>query len=204
MTSPSTDATLIRMFFTFLVLVLLSAGGHWLGTDALRSDADAVSETTIPEEEAVQSTQARIDPTPTTVPLVAFQLVGTPPVVSIADAGHNVSTLSLNDCFNLVPTSPEFADATSVACNDEHHYQLFWRGDLGSEVTDFDLVEEAAANLCMWQFSGFVGVTPDVSEFQLWTYWPRVEFWPDDRQVSCVLALQDESSWLGSGQGAQW
>ena len=81
MTSPSTDATVIRMFFTFLVLVLLSAGGLWLGTGALRSEADAVAETTIPEEETVQSTRAPIDPTPTTVPLVAFQLVGTPPDV---------------------------------------------------------------------------------------------------------------------------
>jgi len=208
MATDPADQPIIRMFFALAALSGLSLAGFLVGKNIAAESASGGG--------VVNTTEVIPPPTvapPTTISIVGVQIVGTAGSFSMADSVSGVNLIDIGECFNLAALAsgvlagavePDFAVATSVSCNEEHHYQNFWQGKLGSEVVDFAATQEAARALCNWQFAGFVGVTVDATQFDFWWSSPDETNWPTDRSVSCTLALKDESSWIGSGEGSLW
>lgn len=122
------------------------------------------------------------------------------------DEGEETSVfdLEVGDCFSA---DTELLDTVLVVdCEDTHVYEVY-------EVFDYDAaddafpgdaaLQEAAGTECEATFEAYVGIAYEDSQWFYTAIPPNETTWADgDREILCLLHLEDESEVTGSAEGS--
>ncbi|WP_223628510.1 DUF2510 domain-containing protein [Microbacterium sp. EST19A] len=114
--------------------------------------------------------------------------------------------LAVGDCIPLVEYDEEETEVFEVPvvpCDLPHTDEVFYKYDLpDGEYPGDDAIYELAWEGCRDQFEGFVGLSYDASELDIYPYSPTQGSWNrwNDRTVHCIVFSYDEVT--GSLQGA--
>lgn len=172
---------------TAVLLVGLVAAACQAGDDPSPAASDA-TESTAP---ASMSAAASTDPGET---------------ASAAADGEETSVfdLEVGDCFTSESTLLD--TVLVVDCEQSHVYEVFDVGDVeGGDDTypgDAEIGETASAQ-CQASFEEYVGTAYEDSRWYLTSIPPNEATWAEgDREVVCLLHLQDESEVTGSAEGS--
>ncbi len=126
-------------------------------------------------------------------------------VAACGDDGTSVFDLGVGDCFN---DDPDAGDAVAgvpiVDCALPHDREIYFEFSMtdaafpGREATT-----QSAAERCITEFQGFVGMSYAESDLEISLLTPSAESWEEgDRVVYCVLYALDLSKVTGSMRGA--
>ena len=114
--------------------------------------------------------------------------------------------LAVGDCIPLVEyddEATEIFEVPVVPCDQPHTDEVFYKYDLpDGEYPGDDAIYELAWEGCREQFEGFVGLSYEESELDIYPYSPTQASWSrwKDRTVHCIVFSYDEVT--GSLQGA--
>ncbi|WNB85714.1 septum formation family protein [Cellulomonas sp. ATA003] len=118
--------------------------------------------------------------------------------------------LRVGDCLTLeaevTEELQEFASVPTVPCEEAHDSEIYAAHDLeGDEYPGDDAVVASADELCLADFTTFVGTPYEESVLELTTFFPSSDSWSmqDDREVLCVV-VDVEGGVTGTLQGAQY
>ncbi len=125
--------------------------------------------------------------------------------VAACSDDNSVFDLKVGDCFN---DDPDAGDAVSsvatVDCSQPHDNEVYFEFSMtdaafpGREATT-----QAAAERCVSEFQGFVGLSYPESNLDIFPITPTLESWAEgDRVVYCVLYALDLSKLTGTMRGA--
>ena len=172
---------------TLLALVALVAAGCQAGDDASSAPSDPV-ESTAP---ASSGADTSAEPSGT---------------ASAGADGEETSVfdLEVGDCFTSDTTLLD--TVVVVDCEDPHVYEVYDVGDVESADDaypgDAEMGETASAQ-CQDAFEAYVGIAYEDSRWYVTSIPPNEETWAEgDREVVCLLHLQDESEVTGSAEGS--
>ena len=126
-------------------------------------------------------------------------------VVAACGGDKSVFDLAVGDCFD---DDPDAGDAVSsvatVDCGEPHDNEIYFEYSMtdaafpGREATT-----QSAAERCIAEFEGFVGLSYQESDLDIFPITPTQESWGDgDRVVFCALYALDLSKLTGSMRGA--
>lgn len=113
--------------------------------------------------------------------------------------------LAVGDCIPLVEydDNTEIFEVPVVPCDLPHTDEVFYKYDLpDGDYPGDDEISDIAAEECIAQFAGFVGLPYDQSELDVYNYTPTKASWnrANDRTVHCIVFSYDDVT--GSLQGA--
>jgi len=117
----------------------------------------------------------------------------------------SVFDLAVGDCFNDDAAAADVVQTVAtVRCSEPHDNEIFFEFSMtdasfpGQEAT-----ATAAGARCVAEFEGFVGLSYEESDLNLFPIIPTVQSWADgDRVVYCALYGLDRSKLTGSMRGA--
>lgn len=126
-------------------------------------------------------------------------------VVAACGGDKSVFDLAVGDCFD---DDPDAGDAVSsvatVDCGKPHDNEIYFEYSMtdaafpGREATT-----QSAAERCIAEFEGFVGLSYPESDLDIFPITPTLESWGEgDRVVFCALYALDLSKLTGSMRGA--
>lgn len=126
-------------------------------------------------------------------------------VTACGDDGTSVFDLGVGDCFNDDPTGGDaVSEVPTVDCATPHDNEIYFEFSMtdaafpGREATT-----QSAAERCIEEFEGFVGLSYAQSNLDIFPITPTAESWEQgDRVVYCVLYALDLSKLTGSMRGA--
>ena len=117
----------------------------------------------------------------------------------------SVLDLAVGDCFDDDPDAGEsLSSVATIDCGEPHDKEVYFEYSMteasfpGREATT-----QAAAERCIAEFEGFVGLSYQESDLDIFPITPTLESWADgDRVVYCALYARDLSKLTGSMRGA--
>ena len=98
--------------------------------------------------------------------------------------------LKVGDCVNTADLGEYVEEVPFVPCAEPHDSEVFAATELtGEEFPGDDAVGDQAWEFCYGQFQGFVGVSYDESELDMFPMYPLEEGWNEigDREVICLV-----------------
>ncbi|UFU02600.1 septum formation family protein [Ruania suaedae] len=122
--------------------------------------------------------------------------------------GGSVASAEVGECTNIEDLqSQEITEINTVDCTEEHDAQFFHKFDMDGDggFPGDEAISTAAEEGCLGEFESFVGSAYEESTLFVNYIAPSEQSWDeaDDREILCVLYLDDGStateSWEGSG-----
>jgi hypothetical protein len=172
--------------FTLLALVALVAAACQAGDDSSSAPSDSVESTAPASVGAATSDE--------------------PSDAASAGAGEETSVfdLEVGDCFTSESTLLD--TVLVVDCEEPHVYEVYDVGDVESTDDAYPgdaAMGETASAQCQDAFEAYVGIAYEDSQWYVTSIPPSEETWAEgDREVVCLLHLQDESEVTGSAEGS--
>ncbi len=116
-----------------------------------------------------------------------------------------VFSLEVGDCFEDPPsTQAQVAEVTIVDCDDPHDQQVYSVFEIDEAgFPGQEQIDQRARQGCVDRFEDYVGVSYADSElFATWLYPTEVSWDAGDREVVCVLFLEDDQL-VGAQRGVE-
>lgn len=117
----------------------------------------------------------------------------------------SVFDLSVGDCFNDDPGATDVVQTVAtVDCAEPHDNEIFFEFSMtDASFPGREATVAAAGERCVAEFDGFVGLSYEQSDLDLFPITPTAESWTQgDRVVYCALYALDLSKLTGSMRGA--
>jgi len=128
---------------------------------------------------------------------------------AIVEEGElDVFSVAVGDCFDDPPEiedgGQEITELAAVPCDQPHDNEVYHAYDLpDGEFGGPELVEAQAADGCVDEFEGFVGLDYFESDLDIFWLTPTADSWSNgDREVICAVYAIDLTKLVGSVEGA--
>ncbi len=100
----------------------------------------------------------------------------------------SVANLAVGDCINEPESLDEVETVPTVACDDEHDYEVFLVGDLtGDDYPGEGAVDEQVAQECLTEFEGRYGTYDAENPYDFSALVPLEETWSQDKGYICLV-----------------
>lgn len=125
---------------------------------------------------------------------------------NISESGDaSVFALGVGDCFNDDAGAGDVVtEVPVVPCSEPHDNEIYFEFSMTDAVfPGNDVAQEAAAERCIGEFLGFVGIGYLDSELEIFPITPTADSWSQgDRVVFCALYALDLSKLTGTMRGS--
>lgn len=104
-----------------------------------------------------------------------------------------VTQAEVGECFTIEGDPNQVGTIRGFDCSKEHDAEVYYKGDLGIEGdVDSTKVDAAAREVCLSEFSGYVGADYYASSLDIYYMFPLEDGWANgDREVVCAVFTPD-------------
>jgi hypothetical protein len=113
--------------------------------------------------------------------------------------------IRIGDCLtDMVGSQEMFSEVNAVPCDQPHAFEAYHNEDVSGDSFPTDL-DNVADEICNINFENYVGSPVDTTNLTFSYFIPTKESWENanDRQVTCLVEMDDGSDVTGSLRNSQ-